>query len=701
MSAPGTTRRESAERSARDFGERVSAALNAALREALEGRGLRFRGRHLFLLDVLSGMLAAYLALALREDRALRPTEVWQFLPPLLVPLLVRPPIAYLFGLYRRVWRYASLTDLIHIAKATIAGSVISACTVYLVMVPLGYGAPAGFPRSFWISEGVLFLAMIGGARLMIRGVSEWHQVWALGEDQLRRVPTLLYGAGQTGIIVARSAFRQSTARIRPVGFLDDDPARHGQKVDGLTVFGGLDDLESAIATTNAQRLLITMPSAPGPAIRRVVDAGLAAGLEVRTVPPLHELTDGSIDAFRVRQVRVEDLLGRPLATEHAPAVDLLVRDRTILITGAGGSIGSELARQVYDLRPRRIVLVDRGESQLYTVQRDLEIRRLRGRGDGEVEVHLANVVSRRLMARIVRSTNPDVIFHAAAYKHVPMMEDHPSESVQVNIGGTLSMLAAASAAGVPRFVFVSTDKAVEPTSVMGATKRIAEALITDFAHATGGDYVSVRFGNVLGSSGSVVPIFLSQLERGEALTVTDAEMTRYFMTIPEAGWLILDAAALGRSGDLFVLDMGEPVRIVDLASDLIRLSGREPSSVPIQFTGLRPGEKLHEQLFYSREHVQRTEVSKVLRTASVTPPNDLRDRVADLLMLAVGDQDADLRESLFALVDAVTGEPGRGEDISVGSDAGGVEGRIHLADASIGHRANETAAREQTTSPT
>jgi FlaA1/EpsC-like NDP-sugar epimerase len=701
MSAPGRTRRESAEQSTRAMGERVSAALNAALREALEGRGLRFRGRHLFLLDVLSGMLAAYLALAIREDRALRLTEVWEFLPPVLVPLLVRPPIAYLFGLYRRVWRYASLTDLIQIAKATIAGTVISASIVYLVMVPLGHGAPAGFPRSFWISEGVLFLAMIGGARLMIRGASEWHQAWIQGENGLHRVPTLLYGAGQTGVIVARSAFRQSTARVRPVGFLDDDPARHGQKVDGLTVFGGLDDLPAAIATTNAQRLLITMPSADGPTIRRIVDAGLAAGLEVRTVPPLHELTDGSIDAFRARQVRVEDLLGRPLATEHAPAVDLLIRDRTILITGAGGSIGSELVRQVYDLRPRRIVLVDRAESQLYTVQRDLEIRRLRGRGDGEVEVHLANVVSRRLMARIIRSTKPDVIFHAAAYKHVPMMEDHPSESVQVNIGGTLSMLAAASAAGVRRFVFVSTDKAVEPSSVMGATKRIAEALVTDFARATGGDYVSVRFGNVLGSSGSVVPIFLTQLERGEALTVTDAEMTRYFMTIPEAGWLILDAAALGRSGDLFVLDMGEPVRILDLASDLIRLSGREPSSVPIQFTGLRPGEKLHEQLFYARENVQQTEVSKVLRTASVEPPEDLRDRVADLLVLAVGDQDTDLRESLFALVDDVTGEPGREGDRSVTSDAGGVEGRIRLADGSDGHDATGTAARERTTSHT
>ena len=661
--------------------ERVA---NRLVNAAFEGRGLRFRGRHLFVLDVLSGILVAYLALAIRADRALYPWEVVEYLPFVAVPLVVRPPLAVVFGLYRRIWRYASLPDLIQILKATVAGSVLSLGIVFLVLIPLGFDAPAGFPRSFWITEPVLFIGLAGGARFMIRAASEWHQRWLLAEDGLHRVPTLLYGAGHTGITVARAAFRQSSARVRPVGFLDDNRSRHGQQIDGLHVYGGLEALARAVQATDAQRLLITMPTANGSAIRQVVEAGLAAGLEVRTVPPLHELTDGSLDAFRARQVKVEDLLGRPLATEHAPAVDHLIRDRTVLVTGAGGSIGSELVRQVYGLRPRRIVLVDRAESPLYTVQRDLEIRRLRGRGDGEIEVHLANVVSRRLMARIVERTQPDVIFHAAAYKHVPMMEDHPSESVQVNVGGTLSMLEAALAAGVPRFVFVSTDKAVEPSSVMGATKRVAEALVGDFARSTGRDYVSVRFGNVLGSSGSVVPIFMGQLEKGEALTVTDPEMTRYFMTIPEAGWLILDAAALGRSGDLFVLDMGEPVRILDLAEDLIRLSGREPGSVPIQFTGLRPGEKLHEQLFYAHEDVQPTEVTKVLRAGADAPPSDVRYRVAELLGLAAGERDDELREALFGLVASVTGgrieEEGAPRPVGPGEGVAGTTGR-HQAD--------------------
>ena len=650
----------------------MSRVLKDTIRDALEGRGLRFRGRHLFVLDILSGVLAAYLAVAIREDRAMAPTEMVDYLPVILVPLLVRPPLDVMFGLYRRVWRYASLTDLIQIVKATMVGTLVSVGIVYLVLGPLGFTSPVPLPRSFWITEGVLFIGMIAGARMTIRWASEWHVRWALDEAG-HRIPTLLYGAGQTGVIVARSAFRQSKARVRPVGFLDDDPARHGQTVNGLTVFGGLEELPEAITQTNAQRLLIAMPTAEGTAIRRIVDAGLAAGLEVRIVPPLHELTDGSVDAFRARQVRVEDLLGRQHAVEHAAEVDDLITDRIVMITGAGGSIGSELVRQVYALRPRRIILIDRAESQLYTVQRDLEIRRLRGKGDGEIVVHLANVVSRGPMARIIRAARPDVIFHAAAYKHVPMMENHPTESVQVNIGGTLSMLTAAAAAGVPRFVLVSTDKAVEPSSVMGATKRIAEALVIDFARATGRAYVSVRFGNVLGSSGSVVPIFLSQLERGEALTVTDPEMTRYFMTIPEAGWLILDAAALGRSGDLFVLDMGEPVRILDLANDLVRLSGREPGSVPIQFTGLRPGEKLHEQLSYSNEDFVPTGVAKVLRATTVAPPADLRKRITDLLSVAAGERDDELRKELFAIVADLgsslpTATPERQREVEAGS---------------------------------
>ena len=377
----------------------------------------------------------------------------------------------------------------------------------------------------------------------------------------------------------------------------------------------------------------------------------MAQGLVVRTVPPINDLLDGTLDAHRVRSVQVEDLLRRPIATEHAAAVREIIEGRTIVITGAGGSIGSELARQVHALGPRRLVLVDRAESPLYMIQRALETRSEHGLGGGELRAHLVNVASRPAMDRLIALEKPDVIFHAAAYKHVPMMEDHPSDAVHVNMGGTLALLEASVAAGVERFVLVSTDKAVRPSSVMGASKRVAEMLVADAAKRTGKPYVAVRFGNVLGSTGSVVPIFQEQLEKSEPLTITHPDMTRFFMTIPEATWLILDAAALGRSGDMFVLDMGEPVKIIDLAHDLVRLSGRDPETQPMRVVGLRPGEKLHEVLFYDEEDVRPTEVTKLLRAVAEPPPETVRADVRTLLAMATGGDETALRLALMRYV--------------------------------------------------
>jgi FlaA1/EpsC-like NDP-sugar epimerase len=600
--------------------------------------------------DILAVAVSSYAALCLRAEAWLGPSDVAVFMPLAIAPFLVRPLVNMRFGLYSRVWRFASVTELVQILAAAAAGTVLALIIALAVLWPIS-SVHSFIGPTFWVAELIVNISLVGGIRFLIRAVAEWRTQRSAEQSGTGRVPTLLYGAGKTGMIIARSGIHEPKAGVRPVGFLDDDPSRAGKSVGGIPVFGGLSSLRRAVETTNARMLMITMPTATGNTLRSIMEAGLAAGLEVRTVPPIHELMDGSIDAFRARRVKVDDLLGRPLATEHAPAVEDLIRGKTVMITGAGGSIGSELARQVHSLAPARLVLIDRAESPLYTIQRELEVRHLHGRGTGVIEPCLANVVSRDLMRRLVAASAPDIIFHAAAYKHVPMMEEHPSEAVQVNVAGTLSMLDAAVSAGVPSFVFVSTDKAVEPSSVMGATKRIAEALVSDAARRSGNAYASVRFGNVLGSAGSVVPIFLSQLERGEALTVTDAEMTRYFMTIPEATWLILDAAALARSGDLFVLDMGEPVRILDLVSDLIRLSGRSPESVAIEFTGLRPGEKLHEQLFYDHEAVEPTEVAKVLRTQAAPPPTDIRTRVVELLSWAGSDTDLRLRNAAFRLV--------------------------------------------------
>jgi FlaA1/EpsC-like NDP-sugar epimerase len=607
----------------------------------------RMRGRHLLVLDVLGIVAASYMALAFRYNAWVALGEVVIFGPVLVILLLVRVAMNMRFGLYNRAWRYASISELERIVKAVVAGTLVTMLIVYPIDLLPGVTWLDDFPRPFWVSELLATLAVLGGLRFAIRAATEWESASSRAAVAPRR-PTLMYGAGRTGVLVATSAVRKPDAGVLPVGFLDDDPNLAGGIVSDLPIFGGLDALPKAIAATGAEVLLITMPGAGGKAIRRVVDAALASGLEVRTVPSMYDLLDGTLDAYRVRKVQVEDLLRRPTATEHAAAVRDIIEDRVVVITGAGGSIGSELARQVYSLRPRRLVLVDRAESSLYLVQRELEARAAHGQAGGELRAHLANVASRGVMDRLMALERPDIILHAAAYKHVPMMEEHPSDAVHVNIGGTQAVLDAAEAAGVERFVLVSTDKAVRPSSVMGASKRVAEMLVADAARRTGKAYVSVRFGNVLGSTGSVVPIFQEQLEKSEPLTITHPEMTRYFMTIPEASWLILDAAALATSGDLFVLDMGEPIRIVDLANDLVRLAGRDPETQPMAIVGLRQGEKLHEELFYEAEDVQATSVPKVLRAASQSTPDSVRADVHGLLVLASGDREDQLRTALL-----------------------------------------------------
>lgn len=623
----------------------------------------QLRGRHLLAIDLFAMVAAAYIALSFRYDSLLSVERIAPYAPVLLILLTARLASNLRFGLYSRGWRFASVPDLARIVAAVLLGSAIAFAIVYALAFLTGGAFTRDFPRSFWAGEMLLTVAALGGTRFGIRATSEWMpRSGPIAVVDRRR--TLFYGAGRTGVMMVKSAQRKPEAGVVPVGFLDDDQNLAGGLIVSLRVFGGLHELPKAVEATGAQAILITMPSAPGSQIRQVVDAALALGLEVRTVPSMNDLLDGTLDAYRVRRVQVADLLRRPTGNTHSPAVYETLRDKTVVITGAGGSIGSELARQVFSVGPRRLVLVDRAESALYLAQRDLEARRGRGQGRGEVRAHLANVASRAAMDRLIATEAPDVIFHAAAYKHVPMMEEHPSDAVHVNIGGTASVLDAAVAAGVERFVLVSTDKAVRPSNVMGASKRVAEMLVADAARRTGKAYVSVRFGNVLGSTGSVVPIFQDQLEKSEPLSITHPEMTRYFMTIPEASWLILDAAALGTSGDLFVLDMGEPIKIVDLARDLVRLAGRDPETQPMDIVGIRPGEKLHEELFYDAEHVEPTSVPKVLKAAAERPPVTLREDIQILLALATGGQEDELRVALLDYV-RQTLEP-RVEDVSV-----------------------------------
>jgi FlaA1/EpsC-like NDP-sugar epimerase len=619
------------------------------------------RGRHLFLIDLVVIGLAIVGAMLLRFDTLRFVEDALIYFPAALFPFIVRPPINVLGGLYSRAWAYASVGELFRIALVVAAGSIVGLVVFYGVLVPLGVEGtvtPVGrFPRSFFVLEGLLTLAGMGGARFLIRASTEW-QGWRPGDPDRRRrgsgdetvgpVPTLVYGAGDIGATVLRTVAAASDGLgMRIVGLLDDDPRKRNQILRGQKVRGSLADLGDVARVTGARRLLIAIPSASGDVVRRAVEEATALGLETRTVPSLDELVSGRLGAAAIREVQVDDLLRREPVVIDEPGLRDLVRGETVLVTGAGGSIGSELARQVFELDPVGLILLDRAEGPLYDIDRELTLLGERDSGTAargghhraRLETRLANVASLDSMRHIVGEDRPAMVLHAAAYKHVPMMEHHPADAVYTNVGGTLAAVRAALDDGIQRFVLVSTDKAVEPTSVMGATKRLAEIAVAAAARQSGRRFVAVRFGNVLGSSGSVVPLFQRQLREGVPLTITDPEMTRYFMTIPEASRLILQASLFGEPGDLFVLDMGEPVRIVDLARDLARLAGRDPDSVPFRYIGLRPGEKLHESLFYDTESSEPTAHPKVLRVRRSAIPERAPAEVFNALdaLVAVG----------------------------------------------------------------
>ena len=643
------------------------------------------RGRHLFFVDLVVIALSIVGAMILRFDSLRFTDEALIYFPAALFPLVVRPPINVAGGLYSRAWAYASIGELARIFVVVVIGSVVGMALFYLVLVPLEVGgtttAVGRFPRSFFVLEGLLTLAGMGGARFLIRASQEW-QGWRPGDpdrrhrrgdpDRLGRtaVPTLVYGAGDVGATVLRTiGGARDGLGMRVVGILDDDRSKRNQVLRGQKVMGTILELEGIARVTGARRLLIAIPSASGEVVRRAVEDATRLGLETRTVPALDELVSGRLDAAAIREVQVEDLLRRVPVVIDEPSLREFVRGKTVLVTGAGGSIGSELARQVFDLDPGRLVLLDRAEGPLYDIERELSLLAERDSGSPTRDGHhraslvtrLASVASEDAMRRIIAEDRPVMVLHAAAYKHVPMMEHHPADAVCTNIGGTLAALRASLAGDVERFVLVSTDKAVEPTSVMGATKRLAELAVAAVARDSGRRYVSVRFGNVLGSSGSVVPLFQRQLREGVPLTITDPEMTRFFMTIPEASRLILQASLFGESGDLFVLDMGEPIRIVDLARDLARLAGRDPDSVPIRYVGLRPGEKLHESLFYDAEAIEPTAHPKVLRTRHVDQPAaDVLDRLDRLVAIGAAGDHAAARSALFEALASLQVPPER-----------------------------------------
>jgi FlaA1/EpsC-like NDP-sugar epimerase len=512
-----------------------------------------------------------------------------------------------LFGFYNRWWRYVSTRDMWGAARGVTAGSLIA----YLVLYAFPPGHASRLPRSIAVFDYLLLLAFIAGTRLLARSLIERP----LGGLVARGKEVLIIGAGDAGQLMVREMQRNRQLHYTPIGFVDDDPRKRGDRIHGVKILGTTDDLAHLLRDNKPDEVLIAIPSAPGGVRRQIVETCTAANVPVKTLPGLHELIAGDLNlAGQIRSVQVEDVLGRQQVVVDLEAVATYVKGKTVLVTGAGGSIGSELCRQLARLGAARIVLVDKGESALFEIERELIDER-----DFTAAIPvLANSGERAKMRQVFERYRPQVLFHAAAYKHVGMLEANPMEAVSNNVLGTRALAEVAVEFGVERFVLISTDKAANPKNVMGQSKAVCEWIIESFALHPEVDtrFVAVRFGNVLGSSGSVIPIFRRQIERGGPVTVTNAEMTRFFMTIPEASSLVMQAGAMGGRGQVYVLDMGEPVRILDLARQMVRLSGRNEAEIPIVFTGARAGEKVHEVLWNEGEAVGPTSHPKILRAA-------------------------------------------------------------------------------------
>jgi FlaA1/EpsC-like NDP-sugar epimerase len=553
-----------------------------------------------------AGLIVAawYLAFRLRFDTPRIPPYyedlLWRSLPIVVVFQLA---IFVLFGFYNRWWRYVSTRDMWTAVRGVSVACLVSSLVVYFV-------APVEqirLPRSIAIMDWLLLLAFVAGSRMLARTILErpaTRGIVARGKE------VIVAGAGDAAQELIKQMQKSQAVATTPIGLVDDDPRKQNLRVHGVRVLGTTADLPRILRVHHPDEVLIAMPSATGEARQRVVDAARAAGIPVRTLPALHELISEDFTG-QIRPVQVEDVLGREQVEVDLESVASYLADETVLVTGAGGSIGAELCRQIARIGCKRLILVDQGETPLFEIERELVDQR--GFPPG-VPV-LADVGNRQKMRRVFERYTPGVVFHAAAYKHVPLMEANPLESVRNNTLATRAVAEVAVEFGARRFVLVSTDKAVNPKTVMGQSKALCEWIVEAYGHRLdiSTRFVAVRFGNVLGSSGSVIPIFRRQIERGGPVTVTHPEMTRFFMTIPEAVSLVVQAGAIGGRGEVFVLDMGEPVKIVDLARNMIQLSGKEPDrDIRVEFIGARPGEKLHEELWSVGETVSDTGHAKI-----------------------------------------------------------------------------------------
>ena len=615
----------------------------------------RVRNRIFFVIDLILLPVATYLAYVARFEGAQWSPQVNTTLVRFVVATLpIKLLILYGAGMYRRLWRYASIADLELVGIVCMISGVVCGILGAILLPAVGILSQR-VPISVLVLDTGLGALMVAVPRFVARARARRER---RGRREGGR-STIVVGAGAAGGLIVREMLENAQLGINPVGFVDDDPAKLGLRLHNVPVLGRIADLDRVAEKSQASDVIIAIPSAPGGVVRAIVRKAAESGLTTRTVPGLYEILSGEKSVSALRRIEIQDLLRREPIVTDAAQVSSLVTGHDVLVTGAGGSIGSELCRQLARLEPARIIALGRGENSIFELLQELhrDFPRVR------IDPVIADVRDERRMQRVFASHRPYSVFHAAAHKHVPLMEANVSEAVLNNVLGTSNVVTCAAMVEAEHFVLVSTDKAVRPTSVMGATKRIAEYIVHEVAAKNSG-YVAVRFGNVLGSRGSVVPTFMRQIAAGGPVTITHPDMTRYFMTIPEAVQLVLQAAALGKHGEVFVLDMGEPVKVLDLATDMIRLSGLEvDTDIEIHFTGTRPGEKLYEELFFSAKNAMPTEHPKILRAIESDFTPDAHRLIDELIRAAENNQPPrELRRMISLLVPEYAGTLDTGE---------------------------------------
>jgi FlaA1/EpsC-like NDP-sugar epimerase len=619
--------------------------------------GLR---RRLMSVGIHTGLFSLALLLSFGLAFNFRREPNWfglMFLPMLPFALFIKLAVFGVRGEYDVSWRYVSLRDLVNVTIASHISVVVFilgyfvAANAYTHVYPgqtmfaLDGGKVSDFRQSVFLLDWAGTIALVSGARMLVRLYHE--EIAPAGNSKRTRL--LIVGAGNAGESVLREILRMREDRYEVVGFVDDDLGKQGIRIHGVEVLGRTGDLKEIAGAYDVEEILIAIPSATRKQLRRVIDLCEGTALSFRTVPGIDELINGKVTVSQIRKVRIEDLLGRDPVRLDLDLIGQYIKDRIVLVSGAGGSIGSEMCRQIARFEPRSLICIEQAENPLFDIEREL-----RQRFPGlSIVSYIADITDKRRLQMVFGRETPAVVFHAAAHKHVPLMERHPGEAVKNNVCGTRTVADCAIEAGVEKFVMISTDKAVNPTSVMGCTKRLAEMYIQELNHRGKTQFVTVRFGNVLGSSGSVVPIFRDQIDRGGPVTVTHPDMCRYFMTIPEASSLVLQAGAMGKGGEIFVLDMGEPVKIVDLAKQMIMLSGLRPGEdIEIKYTGVRPGEKLYEELSISGENFAQTGHEKIFVWRHRREDWDtICQAIGDLIGAADTAQPEEIRSKLAAIV--------------------------------------------------